>query len=197
METGQLHLPTSAVLTRLINEAPGDRVDLAWLMGRLGVRAFGLVLLLLGICGLLPVVSPAAGLLLAIPAFQMIRAHKAPAFPRRFAERSIPVYGLVAMVRRTIPPLRYLERFVRPRWITPFEATKRVIGVFVLGLGVCLLVPIPFSNVPISLTVMLIAFAHLEEDGILLGIAMMIAIGIFVTGAVTVWTMALGIVWIA
>ncbi|MEJ0017637.1 MAG: exopolysaccharide biosynthesis protein [Acetobacteraceae bacterium] len=189
-------LPTSVVLGQLIRESPGERVNLAWLTGRLGARAFGFVLLLLGICGLLPVVSPAAGLLLTVPAFQMIRAYPAPSFPQRIAQRSIPTDKVVAMIRRVIPPLHFLERFVRPRWITPFQTTKRIIGGFVLALGACLLVPVPFSNVPVSLTVMLMAFAHLEEDGIVLGGAMLIALVILATGAATAWSLVAGVVWL-
>ena len=65
-------LPTSVVLEHLILDAPSDRVKSGWLIERLGSRSFGFVLLLLGICALLPAVSPIAGLLLTIPAFQMI-----------------------------------------------------------------------------------------------------------------------------
>jgi hypothetical protein len=76
-------LPTSVVLEYLILDAPSDRVNLDWLIERLGSRSFGFVLLLLGICALLPVASPIAGLLLTIPAFQMIWAQAAPVFPQR------------------------------------------------------------------------------------------------------------------
>ena len=100
-------------------------------MGYLRGRSFGIILLLLGVCGLLPVVSAVAGLMLAIPAFQMILAHPAPIFPRRIAERPVATDKLAAMLVRIIPALRYLERFIRPRWPTPFEITKRVVGVVV------------------------------------------------------------------
>ena len=39
---------------------------------------------------------------------------------------------LVAVVRRAVPLLRYLERFIYPRWTTPFEATRRLVGAMVL-----------------------------------------------------------------
>ncbi len=73
-------VPTSVVLARLIHDAPAGPVTLAWLMVHLHTRSFGIILLLLGVCGLLPVVSPIAGLLLFIPALQMIRAQPAPIF---------------------------------------------------------------------------------------------------------------------
>jgi hypothetical protein len=72
------------------------------------------------------------------------------------------------MIGRVVPVLRYLERVIHPRWLTPFEATKRVVGGVVLLLGVSLLAPIPLSNVPPALLIVLIAFAYLEEDGLLL-----------------------------
>ena len=37
--------------------------------------------------------------------------------------------------------LRYLERVIHPQWLTPFEATKRLVGGVVLLLGVSLLAP--------------------------------------------------------
>jgi hypothetical protein len=191
------HVPTSVLLEILIREAPTDRVTLAWLMGHLRSRSFGIILLLLGVCGLLPVVSPVAGLLLAVPAFQMIRAHPAPIFPRRVLERAVETEKLAAMLRRIIPALRFLERFTRPRWPTPVETTQRLIGSFVLLLGVSLLVPFPLSNVPISLAIVLLAFAHLEEDGILLACALVIALGLFAIETVALWSAFVAAVWLA
>jgi hypothetical protein len=189
-------LPTSVVLECLIRDAPADHVTLAWLIGHLRTRSFGIILLLLGVCGLLPVVSPVAGLMLAIPAFQMIRAHPAPVFPRRVAERAVATDKLANMLKRIIPALRYLERLIRPRWPTPFEITKRVIGGFVLLLGGCLLAPLPLSNLPVSLTIVLLAFAYLEEDGILLALALAIALGLFAVGAMALWGTVATAVWL-
>src|SRR5215216_914438 len=64
---------TSTVLEQLLSDLPTDFVTLGWFMSRLGERSFGMVLLLLGMCGTLPVISPAAALLISIPALQMIR----------------------------------------------------------------------------------------------------------------------------
>src|SRR5271165_3874059 len=190
-------VPTSVVLARLIHNAPAGQVTLAWLMDHLHTRSFGIILLLLGVCGLLPVVSPIAGLLLFIPAFQMIRARPAPIFPRWVAERPIATDKLADMLMRIIPALRYLERFIRPRWPTPFETTKRVIGGFVLLLGVSLLAPLPLSNIPISLTIILVAFAYLEEDGVLVVVALTISLGLFAAEAAALWSTLAAMLWLA
>jgi hypothetical protein len=195
--SAESHVPTSVILERLVRDAPTDHVTLAWLMGQLRSRSFGIVLLLLGVCGLVPVISPAAGLLLAIPAFQMVRAHPIPIFPRRVAERPVGTDRLAAMLVRIIPSFRFLERFVRPRWSTPFETTKRVIGGFVLLLGIGLLTPVPLSNIPIGLTIVLIAFAYLEEDGLLLALALAIALILFTAAAVALFSTIAGTIWLA
>src|SRR5271165_2404558 len=115
------HVPTSVVLADLIHNAPAGHVTLTWLMGHLPTRSFGIILLLLGVCGLLPLLSPIAGLALFLPASQMIRGHQAPILPRSVAKRPIETDKLAGILMRVIPALRFLERFIRPRWVTPFE----------------------------------------------------------------------------
>lgn len=182
-----LRTPTSAVLDDLLGDAPAAQVTLDWLMSRLGDRSFGVVLLLFAVLGLLPGVSAIAGVLLALPASQMILARPGPVFPRRVTARRFEIRRLARMVRRIAPVLRWLERFVRPRWTTPFEATKRVVGAVVLLLGGTLLAQVPLSNVPSALAIMLIAFAYLEEDGILLCVGLAAGLAILAVIAAVVW----------
>jgi hypothetical protein len=66
------------------------------------------------------------------------------------------------MLNRAVPVLRYLERFIRPRWQTPFEMTKRVVGGAIVLVGTLLFAPIPLSNVPPALVILLLSFAYLE-----------------------------------
>lgn len=181
------HAPTSEVLEALLSNPPAGRTTLAWMMDRLGDRSFGIVLLLLALLGLLPGVSPVVGLLLLVPAVQMISGNHRPVFPRRVANRAFETQQLARLIRRVIPVLRWLERFIRPRWTTPFQATKRVVGgvVFVLGMG--LLTPVPFSNVPPAVMIGLIAFAYLEEDGVLLCAALAVTFIMLVAAAVVAW----------
>jgi hypothetical protein len=182
-----LRSPTSVVLNDLLGSLPSEHVTLDWLMARLGDRSFGIVLLLLALLGLLPGVSAIAGLLLTLPATQMILARPGPVFPRRVAARRFEARRLARMVRRVVPVLRWLERFIRPRWTTPFEAMKRVVGAVVLLLGGALLAPVPLSNIPPSLAIALIAFAYLEEDGLLLCAGLTADLTILVVAAAIAW----------
>jgi hypothetical protein len=179
--------PISTVLDDMLTAAGTEHLTLDWLLGRMGGRSFGLVLLLLSIFGLLPGVSPFAAVLLMIPAIQMLLARSGPVFPRRLRSRRFEARRLAALLRYVVPALRWLERFVRPRWTTPVEATKRVVGGTVLLLSAGLLAPVPLSNVPPALAIMLIAFAYLEEDGALLCGALAIALVIVVAVLLAAW----------
>jgi hypothetical protein len=57
----------------------------------------------------------------------------------------------------------------------------------VLLLGLSMLAPIPFSNVPPAILVMLIAFAYLEEDGVLLSVALGAAFLMLVALGAIIW----------
>jgi hypothetical protein len=69
---------------------------------------------------------------------------------------------------------RYLKKVVHPRWRTPLKATKRLVGTVVVILSTTLVfIPIPLSNVVPALVIALISLAYLEEDGVLLSIALL------------------------
>lgn len=189
-------MPTSVVLDDLLEGAPAERVTLGWLVGGLGDRSFGVVLLVLALLGLLPGVSAVAGALLMVPAFQMILARRGAAFPRRVAARRFEAERLARVVRRIVPVLRFLERFIRPRWATPFEATKRAVGGIVLLLAASLLAPVPLSNIPPALAIVLIAFAYLEEDGLLLAAALAAALVMLAVAAVAAWEVVSATGWL-
>jgi hypothetical protein len=166
-------------------------------MGSLRRRSFGIIMLLLALVAVAPGVSIVAGLLLMIPAFQMIAGQPVPTFPRRIAAYPFPTRQLAALVQRAVPVLRYLEKVIRPRWPTPLEATKRLVGAVVAILNAALLfTPLPLSNVIPALVIALISLAYLEEDGLLLSIALLAAGIVLAVELVVVWEAVLGAKWI-
>jgi hypothetical protein len=181
------HIPTSEVLHGLMDEAPADCVTLGWLLEKLHKRSFGIVLLLLALIGLAPGTSPVVGLLLTIPALQMIQARESPVFPRMITSRRFSTQRLVRLVDRAVPVLRRMETVIHPRWKTPFDATTRVVGLVVLALTSVFFVPIPLSNIVPAVTIMLIALAYLEEDGILLALSLAAAAAVLLVAAFTIW----------
>jgi hypothetical protein len=186
------------VLQQLHAEAPPDYFTVGWVMGRLRKRSFGMIMLLLALVATVPGVSIFAGLLLMIPALQMVAGKPAPIFPRGIAARPLPTRHLAALMQRAIPVLRYLERMIHPRWPTPPEGTKRLVGVIIVMLNsVLVLAPIPLSNVVPALVIALISLAYLEEDGLVLSIALLAAIIVMTIAAAVVWETVLGGKWLS
>jgi hypothetical protein len=183
----QARVPTSIVLSDLLGRDAPEQVTLTWLMGQLSERSFGIVLLLLALVGLVPGLSLLAGVLLLVVAAQMMLGRPEPAFPRRISARPFATRRLVQAVRWVVPVLRALERIIRPRWPTPFQTTQRVVGGVVLLLACSLFAPVPLSNIPPALVIGLIAFAYLEEDGALLGIALVAALIMLSAALLAVW----------
>ena len=181
------HVPTSVVLEELFRDAPPDYVTIAWLIGSLHKRSFGLVMLLIALVGLVPGMSVFIGILLGFPALQMILGQESPSLPRFIALRRIPTPKIARLVHRTIPLLKRLETIIHPRWHTPFEATKRGVGLIILLLAGTLILPFPFSHIIPALVIMLVSFAYLEEDGALLCISLAAALASFSITAATVW----------
>jgi hypothetical protein len=180
-------VPTSDVLENLLKATPSDLVTLDWIVARLSDRSFGFVIRLIAIVALVPRASPLAGILRAIIAFQMILGQAGPVLPRFVARRHLSAARLARLIRRTVPALQGIERFRRPRWCTPFEATKRAIGVAILLLSATLFAPIPFSQLIPGAVTVLLAFAFLEEGGILQAIALAAAILSLLITAAAAW----------
>lgn len=188
---------TSVVLQQLRDEMPTDQFTLGWLMRSLHKRSFGIIMLLLALVAITPGLSVIAGLLLMIPGFQMIAGMLAPVFPDRIARHSFPARHLAAMVQRSVPILGYLERVVHPRWRTPPEATKRLVGAVVVLLSATLVfIPIPLSNVVPALVIALVSLAYIEEDGVLLSIALLAAVIVLTVATAAIWEMLAGAKWL-
>jgi hypothetical protein len=164
---------TSEILQRLHDASPKEHFTLGWLMGMLDKRSFGLIMLMCAVVAIVPGVSIVAGLLLIIVSVQMIEGRPAPAFPDGLATRPVPARHLASVIRWFLPVLKYLEQIAHPRWPTPHDATKRVVGVAVLILSLAVtFTPLPLSNIPPALAIMLISLAYLEEDGLLLAVGL-------------------------
>jgi hypothetical protein len=192
-----MHVPTSLVLQGLLDDAPTDHFTLDWLISSLPERSFGIIMLLLGVLAMVPVGSIVPGLLLAILAAQMTVGRQGPVFPRRVAGHPLPTPHLVRMGRQPIMVLKHLERVIRPRWPTPFGATQRVIGAIVFLLTcLILLAPLPLTNVPPAADIALISLAYIEKDGVLLAVALLLALILLAIASAAVWGAVVSAIWI-
>lgn len=181
-------VPTSQLLRAALDNAPGEYVSVAWLIQNLRERSFGMIMLLLGLLAIMPGISVFAGLLLLAVSFEMMMAHEIPILPRIVADRTFPIYRMSQLIARASPAIGALESIIRPRWHTPFVVTKRIVGIVVLMLAITLFLPVPLTNIIPGLLIILIAVAYLEEDGILLSIALCAAVPSLAITWIEGWT---------
>jgi hypothetical protein len=189
-------IPASAVLQRLHDQVPPDHFTLGWLMRSLSKHSFGVLILLLSVIAITPGASIVAGMLLLIPAFEMIVGRDSPFFPRRLATHPLPTPRLAALVQRAVPILKYLEKVIHPRWRIPHAATKCLVGIVVAVLSASLVViPVPLSNIVPALVIALISLAYLEDDGLLLSIGLLAAAIVLTVEFGAIWETVRGAKW--
>src|SRR6266508_2360344 len=105
---------------------------------------------------------------------------------------------LLRLGGRAIHILKYLEKVVHPRWPMTFEAAKRAVGVMVLLLtAVLLLTPVRLSNVAPAIVISLISLAYVEEDGLLLSVALLAAIILIGIASAAVWGTIVGAILVS
>ncbi len=179
-----------------MDQAPADQFTLRWLLERLDKRAFGIVIFLLALVGMVPGICVLASPLLVIPALEMIAGRIGPTFPQRIADRPFPTRYLTNAVRRVVPVLQHFERANHPRWKIPLEITKRAVGVVVLLMAVLLVTPLPMIQVVPASVIAIIALAYIEDNGLLLIVAFASAAAVLAVAFVAIWQLVLGAEWI-
>jgi hypothetical protein len=182
------HTHTSELLEELVSQAPDGPVDLDWLLGHLDKRAFGLLLLLLGLLVIVPGVASIASLMALFPSVEMMLGRGRPAFPRFLAKRPFDFERFKGLTERVQPVLRAIENLSRPRWRLPHAVAGRLIGAVVFLLALSAIWPVPLVNVIPGAIIVLVAIAYLQDDGLLLTVAAAAAILSFVGFGWTVWT---------
>ena len=190
-------MPSSRVLEEVILQAPAEYVTVGWLTSTLHRHSFGIIMLSLGLLATTPVGSTVPALILAVMAVQLIAGRGEPVFPHFITTRRLPTRHLLRLGGRAIHVLKYLEKAVHPRWPMTFEVAKRAVGVMVLLLtAVLLLTPVPLSNVAPAMVISLISLAYVEEDGLLLSVALLAAIILIGIASAAIWGTIVGAVLI-
>jgi hypothetical protein len=169
-DRAQRHGATAA-LRRLAEEPGPERFVVADILGALGDQGFGLLILLLALPNALPgpvIPGFSVPFALAIGALglQLALGLHAPRLPRALKRLSVRRDRFRRFVLRTEPLLRRLERWLRPR---PSGLTQgvgeRLVGVALIALSAVLALPVPLGNLPIALSIIIIALGLLEGDG--------------------------------
>ncbi len=169
-------LSTSGLLAEIGRGDAATQVTFDELLQRFRRRAFGVVLLVATLPAFLPLPAGAgaiSGPLVALFGLQMLFGMTAPWMPRRWRSRGLRRERFVAFEARIRPWLLRIEKLSRPRLEPLFIsfAGNAVTGALLVALGILLSLPIPLTNYPFGLLIVLYAFALIERDGFLLLLA--------------------------
>ncbi|HUC68029.1 MAG TPA: exopolysaccharide biosynthesis protein [Stellaceae bacterium] len=182
---------TAATLRRLAEDRRAPRISIADLLSALSDHGFGLLLLLLALPNavpgpLIPGFSVPFALGIAALGLQLALGMHTPRLPRRLQRLSMDGARFRRMVDRTEPLLLRLERWLkfRPSTLTDGPG-ERLVGVTLIALSAVLALPVPFGNMPVALSIIVIALGQLEADG-----AALLA-GIVAGLAATLWNTVL------
>ncbi|PWS39179.1 exopolysaccharide biosynthesis protein exod [Falsiroseomonas bella] len=194
--------PISRIVAEVAAAFPGERITLGEMASAFGDRAYGLLLLLLLLPGLLPGMASVFGLPLLILGIQMGLGLRVPKLPRILARQSIKRSDLLRLASASSKGLNRIERFVKPRpgfFIGPIG--ERIIGWLTAYVAIMLILPGPFTNGPPAFGNIVMALGLIEHDSKVtgLGVALTIAGSVFATAVLVliVWLGFEAFGWVA
>lgn len=144
----------------------------------LGGRAYSLLLILLSLPFITPVPLPGLstpfGIAIGLIALRLTLGQR-PFLPKKLQRRTIPPGFFDKLLKVASGVIRFLERFLRPRYalLTEFGWTRQVHALLMLLAALTLLlpIPIPFTNSFPAWAVLLMAGGLLERDGVFVAAA--------------------------
>ncbi|WP_198371907.1 exopolysaccharide biosynthesis protein [Roseomonas rosulenta] len=175
----------SAPITRLVAEVaaqcPGERITLGEMAEAFGDRAFGLLILMLCLPGLLPGMASVFGTPMLILGVQMGLGFRKPKLPGFIARQSLKRSDVMRLTAgadtRVSRAISKIERWVRPR-PGPFTspAADKVVGWLTAYAALMLILPGPGTNGPPAFGTIVMALGVVENDSKVVGLGMALTI---------------------
>ena len=167
---------TSQILADLAQSGEGDTVSIGDILAHVRGRAYGVALLLVLVPAFLPLpigTGAISGPLVIAIGLQMLLTLRQPWLPRRTKRREIRRATLTRFAQRMQRVLGRLERACKPRLagLTKSTYAHMFTGMQLILLGILLSLPIPLTNYPLGLLLLIYAITIVERDGALLLVA--------------------------
>ncbi|NKC29842.1 exopolysaccharide biosynthesis protein [Falsiroseomonas selenitidurans] len=192
--------PISRIVAEVAAAFPGERISLGEMAQAFGDRAFGMLLLLLLLPGLLPGMASVFGTPLLILGVQMGLGLRVPKLPAILARQTIKRSDLLRLASASSKGLGRIERFIRPRpgfFTSPLG--ERLIGWLTAYVALMLILPGPGTNGPPAFGNIVMALGLIEHDSrtTLWGVVLTVAGCIFATVVLVmlVWLGAQALGW--
>jgi hypothetical protein len=169
MNADAFHTEETAPISRIVAEVaaafPGERISLGEMAEAFGDRAFGMLLLLLLLPGLLPGMASVFGTPLLILGIQMGLGLRVPKLPGILSRQTIKRSDLLRLASASSKGLNRIERYIKPRpgfFTSP--AGERIIGWLTAYVAIMLILPGPGTNGPPAFGNIVMALGLIEHD---------------------------------
>lgn len=192
------HLKASDLLIARLEAHEDARITLRDIVQAFETRGFGFVILIFALPNCLPG-PPGIGSIVGIPmafvAIQLMIGQHRPWLPRWLLDHSLDRAGLLIMLTGSRKRIRWFEALFKPRLETLFDkAPQWLIGLFLIVLAGCVLLPLPLTNFIPAVASAIIGLALIERDGAALVVGAIVGIvGIAITTTVVagIWVAVL------
>ncbi|WP_137124832.1 exopolysaccharide biosynthesis protein [Roseomonas sp. HF4] len=169
--------PISRLVAEVATQCPGERITLGEMSEAFGDRAFGLLILLLCLPGLLPGMASVFGTPMLILGVQMGLGFRKPKLPGFIARQSLRRTDLLRLSAgsdtRISRAIGKIERWVRPR-PGPFTGphADKAVGWLTAYAALMLILPGPGTNGPPAFGTIVMALGLVENDSKVIGLGM-------------------------
>ncbi|MCA3339019.1 MAG: exopolysaccharide biosynthesis protein [Roseomonas sp.] len=184
--------PISRLIAEVVERCPGERITLGEMAEAFGDRAFGLLILMLCLPGLLPGMASIFGTPMLILGVQMGLGFRQPKLPGFIARQSLKRTDVMRLSSGSSKMLARVERYVRPR-PGPFtnNTADKVVGWLTAYAALMLILPGPGTNGPPAFGTIIMSLGVVENDSKVVGIGILATIlaNIFATAVLVaiVW----------
>lgn len=176
----------SIVLETFAREWKEERVTVGDLVSAMEQRGHGMAMLVLSLPMLLPITPPGVSAVVGLPtafvALQLVLQRRHVWLPGFVRRRSIETGKFRNVLEKTASYVAGAEKLLKSRLGVLTEGiAESLIGATALLIALLLILPIPFSNIPLGLAIALLAMGLIARDGVavLLGSAIGIGTAIF------------------
>lgn len=173
--------PISRLVAEVAAQCPGERITLGEMAEAFGDRAFGLLILLLCLPGLLPGMASVFGTPMLILGVQMGLGFRKPKLPGFIARQSLKRSDVLRLTAgadtRVSRAIGKIERWVRPR-PGPFTGplADKAVGWLTAYAALMLILPGPGTNGPPAFGTIVMALGVVENDSKVVGLGMALTI---------------------
>lgn len=163
----------SMMLQRFATEETEDRIAVGKLIGEIGHRSAGALLLIFALPMVVPIPAPGVsvpfGIFLMLVSAELMFARGQIWLPARLAARSVSREDFLKFVRRAVPTLQRIEQLAQPRMTGLTHGWGvRVMGAICLLLATIIALPVPMGHFLPGAVICLLAIGLMENDGALI-----------------------------